>query len=283
MRRPPAPSGTGRRRRRRGSGRAAPAKPASGIGRTGRKHRVELVQRDEPEADQRDGEDGAPEVDDQRSRTRSTGSPRTTRAPVELPARRRAVTSRCAAACRHRPPKRYSAGAERVERALELLPVEVRPQAVREVELRVGGLPEQEVRQPQLAAGADDQLRVLQLGRVEMAAELLLPATRDSARPRAGSRPGRRSRTPTNTVSALWRAVSCSAQSISSATCGAMRSRRPMKRSRTPSSSISCASRRIRSRNRLIRPARPPRPAASSSRSRTRRRSAARCRARRAA
>src|SRR5205809_6964038 len=46
------------------------------------------------------------------------------------------------------------------QRALELLTVEVRPEPIREIELGVSRLPEQEVRESLLSAGPDHELRV---------------------------------------------------------------------------------------------------------------------------
>ena len=51
---------------------------------------------------------------------------------------------------------------------------EVGPQPVAEVQLGVGALPEQEVADAQLPGGADQQLRVVHLGCVEVAAEVVV-------------------------------------------------------------------------------------------------------------
>src|SRR3954454_1680029 len=59
---------------------------------------------------------------------------------------------------------------------LEGLAREVGPQLVAEDELGVGRLPEQVVRQPPLAAGADDDVGVMHLGRVEQPPEVGLIA-----------------------------------------------------------------------------------------------------------
>src|SRR5579859_268045 len=45
------------------------------------------------------------------------------------------------------------------ERALQIRLGEIRPKRVDEHEFGIGGLPEQEVAEPLLAAGADDQIR----------------------------------------------------------------------------------------------------------------------------
>ena len=151
-----------------------------------------------------------------RRRTTTTTRPRSTAAAIDDPRAGRVPTAprgarRARGRARRRPgaarSPRHSTGpptpvAARVgvggQRALELLAVEVGPQLVREVQLRVGGLPQQEVGQPQLAAGADDQLRVLHVGRVQVPAELLLPAARVALGRVRGSPPGRRSRSATN-------------------------------------------------------------------------------------
>ena len=63
-----------------------------------------------------------------------------------------------------------SAG-ELEQRGVEGVRPEVRPEGVAGVELGVGGLPDEEVREALLAAGADDEVRVGQAGRVERAAD----------------------------------------------------------------------------------------------------------------
>src|ERR1019366_484618 len=60
------------------------------------------------------------------------------------------------------------------QRALEHLAGEVRPELVAEHQLRVGALPQQVVGDPLLAAGADDQVRVVHVRRVEVLTELCL-------------------------------------------------------------------------------------------------------------
>src|SRR6516162_9159111 len=67
------------------------------------------------------------------------------------------------------------------QRFLEGLAGEVGPQLLAEHELGVGRLPQQVVRKPLLSAGADDQVRVVHLGRVQAAAELLLGAAHGAA------------------------------------------------------------------------------------------------------
>src|SRR5256885_8863850 len=62
------------------------------------------------------------------------------------------------------------------QRRLEGLAREVRPQLVAEDQLGVRRLPHQVVRQPPLAARADDEVGVVHLGRVEQPGERLLAA-----------------------------------------------------------------------------------------------------------
>ena len=94
------------------------------------------------------------------------------------PADRREASLR-ADARRSRSARERSAGAktpppglELAQRRDELLLVEVRPEHIREVQLGVGGLPQQVVREPVLAAGADHQIGVGHVGRVEQRREL---------------------------------------------------------------------------------------------------------------
>src|ERR687889_488401 len=70
----------------------------------------------------------------------------------------------------------YSAAApvaarEGSDGSAELLGGEVRPERIRDVELGVGNLPEQEVRDPQLPAGADHEVHLRCLWRVEVGGE----------------------------------------------------------------------------------------------------------------
>src|SRR5213076_1917326 len=69
-----------------------------------------------------------------------------------------------------------------IERSSEILHLEIRPQPLREHELRVRGLPEQVVRQAPLAARPDEDLGVVHLGRVEQLRELLLVASLEAPR-----------------------------------------------------------------------------------------------------
>src|SRR5919198_6272928 len=55
---------------------------------------------------------------------------------------------------------------ELVERRLEIRTIEVRPERLREHELRVRALPQQEVREPALAARADQEVGIGHLRRV---------------------------------------------------------------------------------------------------------------------
>src|SRR5581483_6722228 len=112
---------------------------------------------------------------------------RAPRPPPPPPAARRA-TSRPPRRARARPagrrprPRRgrrcrssaaESTAAARVllDRSAELRRPEVGPERVRERELRVGGLPQQEVRQPQLAGRADQEIGIRHLRRIEEARE----------------------------------------------------------------------------------------------------------------
>src|ERR671910_815883 len=63
------------------------------------------------------------------------------------------------------------AAREGSDSSAELLGGEVRPERIRDVELGVGDLPEQEVRDPQLPAGADYEVHLRCLGRVEVGGE----------------------------------------------------------------------------------------------------------------
>src|SRR6185503_20708565 len=60
-----------------------------------------------------------------------------------------------------------------VERGVEILAAEVGPEGAREVELGVGRLPEEEVGDAELAAGADDEVERRQIAGREQAAELV--------------------------------------------------------------------------------------------------------------
>src|SRR4029077_10035620 len=72
------------------------------------------------------------------------------------------------------PPEAPPALGELAQRPLERLAVEVRPQLLREHQLRIGTLPEQIVGDPLLAAGSDQEVGIVHIGRVEVATELLL-------------------------------------------------------------------------------------------------------------
>src|SRR5215213_4594907 len=69
-----------------------------------------------------------------------------------------------------------------VERRLERLAREVRPELVAEDELRVRELPQQVVRDAQLAARADQEVGIVHVGRVEVAAEVFLRLTGEGSR-----------------------------------------------------------------------------------------------------
>src|SRR3546814_9075252 len=55
-----------------------------------------------------------------------------------------------------------------VERRREIGRFEIRPQNVGKIQLGIGRLPEQEIRQPHLARGADEQVERRHVGGVEM-------------------------------------------------------------------------------------------------------------------
>ena len=67
----------------------------------------------------------------------------------------------------HRPPNRRSRAANAASASRRSSRAEVGPERVGEDELGVGRLPEHEVRDPELAGGADQQVDLGQLGRVE--------------------------------------------------------------------------------------------------------------------
>ena len=87
-----------------------------------------------------------------------------------------------------RPPKRRLRFWKSRIASNRCLAVEVRPEHRREPELRVGGLPQQEVGGALLAAGADQQVGVGHVGVVEAARDLLLVDLLD---PRSAPRRGR--------------------------------------------------------------------------------------------
>src|SRR5438128_2048538 len=61
-----------------------------------------------------------------------------------------------------------------LERGAEILAAEVGPELVHEHELRVGSLPEQEVRDPELARGSDQEIRIGHVRLVQKGRESLL-------------------------------------------------------------------------------------------------------------
>src|ERR1700754_4805001 len=92
-------------------------------------------------------------------------------APAGAPARAsRRRTVRPSRACSEAP----LAAAEGAQRVGEGVAAEVGPELVAEDDLRVGALPEQVVGGALLAAGADQEVWIVHLGRVQVAAELLL-------------------------------------------------------------------------------------------------------------
>jgi hypothetical protein len=80
-----------------------------------------------------------------------------------------AVTRRCA--------QQSASGAARPifgDRALKRRPVKIRPKDRHEYQLAVGGLPEQKIRQTLFPAGADHQVGVGQVGRIEATRQQIL-------------------------------------------------------------------------------------------------------------
>src|SRR6185312_10002804 len=71
---------------------------------------------------------------------------------------------------------------ELVQGGLERLPGEIGPQLVTEHELRVRALPQQVVGDAQLAAGADHEIWVMHVGRIEVTAKLLLGGASEVSR-----------------------------------------------------------------------------------------------------
>ena len=114
-----------------------------------------------------------------RSRAAPAPAPSTTRSD-ELaaagPRSRRAADRRIGAPPRSRSGPRDQAAEPALaaaifgDRAFERGAVEIRPIGRHEHELAVGRLPQQEIRQPLLAAGADDQVGIGQIRRIEIAA-----------------------------------------------------------------------------------------------------------------
>src|SRR6202020_1552637 len=114
-----------------------------------------------------------------RSEVRSL-RPRSPLAPSEPRGRRprggRRVCAPPAISCDSSRTEAPAAAGELGERLFERIAREVRPELVAEDELCVGRLPQQVVRQALLSARADDQVRVVHLGRVQAGAEILLRA-----------------------------------------------------------------------------------------------------------
>ena len=140
-----------------------------------------------------------------------------------------------------RAPKRRCRARVGLDRGAQLLLAEVGPERLREDELRVRGLPEHEVREPELARGAHEQVQVGELGRVQPLRDR--PARRRlraRLRPRRAVVPprraplGRRSRTRSRARSVSRCAVSSSSSRIFTRMTSSTRSRRPRNRVRTP-------------------------------------------------
>src|SRR5690606_36176656 len=109
--------------------------------------------------------------------TSNSGSGANRMMPSASGSRIKAVRTRCLST-RTAPVDRHGHRAEAAlslgvpgERRVELLGIEVRPQAVAEIKLAVGEVPEQEVAHPRLAAGADEEVRVRRIAKREIAAE----------------------------------------------------------------------------------------------------------------
>src|SRR6185312_10877761 len=66
------------------------------------------------------------------------------------------------------------AAREELERGRQLPLVEVRPQSIGEIELRVGDVPEEEVADPPLTAGADQEVRIRQPAELQRCGEAIL-------------------------------------------------------------------------------------------------------------
>ena len=161
---------------------------------------VELVQRDEAAGEREPEEPPAAEVDDaddEREQDRDDRDPRPERAhtaahpltsetgQLGICAAERVSVRRSAAVCARTPRARPAA-----------VRAEVGPERVHEHELGVRGLPEEEVRDALLAGGADDEVGVRELRRVEPLRERL-PRTRPP-----GRRPPRRAAGRASTSSA---------------------------------------------------------------------------------
>src|SRR6185295_10980711 len=70
--------------------------------------------------------------------------------------------------------KAAASALEVIDRLIEMLAPEIGPEGVRDPELRVRELPEQEIRDAEFAAGADQEIRIRQPVRVEHPREELL-------------------------------------------------------------------------------------------------------------
>ena len=89
--------------------------------------------------------------------------------------------ARARADCRGR--RSGARAVEKGERRREIVGAELRPHPFGEVELGIGAFPEQEVGQPLLAAGADDE--------IDVAPQPASPVTSAEQFSRVGSTPGR--------------------------------------------------------------------------------------------
>src|SRR5215210_5044633 len=80
------------------------------------------------------------------------------------------------------PPEAAPAGRVVVEALLERFAREIRPELVAEDELGIGELPQQVVRDAELAARSDQKVGIVHVGCVEVAPEVLLGVTREGSR-----------------------------------------------------------------------------------------------------
>src|SRR5262245_5701859 len=97
-------------------------------------------------------------------------APSTIGAPASTTSRRETKGGSATSA----PAEAAAAAGVLVDRGAQVLGAEVRPQRVDEDELGVGELPEQEIRDPQLARGPDQEIGIGQVGRVEAIGDRLL-------------------------------------------------------------------------------------------------------------
>jgi hypothetical protein len=145
------------------------------------------------------------------------------------------------------------AAVEVLECRIEGCRVEIRPELVGEIQLRVGQIPQQKVADAALAARTDEQIRLGQAAKLERRIDALLV---DILCPQRTLRTLRRERlcgfddVPTCSCSPLFAAVCASAAAIRACSRTLRRRRSPMKRSRTPFACSAATSRSSASTNR---------------------------------